>query len=131
MRVRRLSTLSRLTLRAGDSISFPHSTVFDSTDFSVSSWRLTVAGLTVRGSLLLERTPGSVQAITFELLDAMRGYLGKDRRPEEAIQRLQNLAIPLRALLVQVRVIAQVDGRKLLERDVRVPPNAVAPVEDP
>jgi hypothetical protein len=54
----------------------------------------------------------------------------EDRRAKEPVQRLQNLAIALRAFLVQVRVIAQVDARELFERDVRLPPDAVAPVED-
>ena len=46
IRVRLFSTRSRLMPRAGESISFPHSTAFEKIDLSMSSSRLTVAGWT-------------------------------------------------------------------------------------
>jgi hypothetical protein len=60
----------------------------------------------------------------------MRGDLVENRRLEEAIQRLQNLAIALGAFLVQVRVVAQVNVGERFERYIRLPPYAVAGVEN-
>jgi hypothetical protein len=108
--MRRFCTLNRFTPLAGESTRYFHSTAFEKIDFSVSSSRFTVPGLTrFGGSFLLERTPGPVQPIAFELLDAMRRDFVEDRRTEEPVQRLQNLAITLSTSLVQIRVIPQID----------------------
>jgi hypothetical protein len=56
--------------------------------------------------------------------------LVQDHLPEKTIESFENLAIALDASLVQLRVIAQVGFCKLLERDVRLPTDAVATVEN-
>jgi hypothetical protein len=55
----------------------------------------------------------------------------EDHRAEEPVQRLQDFAIAFGGALVQIGMIAQVDFRELLERNVRLPADAVTPVEDP
>jgi hypothetical protein len=61
----------------------------------------------------------------------VRRDLVQDDRSEELIQRLQDFAIALCAPFMQIGVIAQVDFRELCERNVRLPADAVEPVEDP
>jgi hypothetical protein len=65
------------------------------------------------------------------LLDAVRRDFVEARRAKETVQRLQDLAISLRAFFMKVSVIAQVDFRELIERDVRLAADAVAAIEDP
>src|SRR2546428_13598693 len=101
IRVRRFCNLNRFTPLAGESTRYFHSTAFDRIDFSVSSSRFTVPGLTGLAFVFcLERAPGSVEPITLELLDPVRRDLVQDDRPEEPIERLQNFAIALCAALV-------------------------------
>src|SRR5256885_17256697 len=61
----------------------------------------------------------------------MRRDLVEDRRAKEPVQGLENLAIALRAFLVQIGVVAQIDIRERFERDVRLMADPVAAVENP
>ena len=114
IRVRRFSTFSRLIPRAGDSISFPHSTAFARIDFSVSSSRLTRGRLQrLRAALLAVRAPLPGQPLPFELLDPMRRDLVQDERAEGPIQRLQHLPSRSALRLCSVGMVAEVDLREL------------------
>ena len=73
----------------------------------MSSSRLTVAGFSgFGGALLAVRPPLPRQPFALALLDPMGRDLVQDQRSERAIERLEDLAVAIRAALVQLRVVA-------------------------
>jgi hypothetical protein len=76
-------------------------------------------------------TPLAGQPLAFELLDPVGGDLVQNRRPEPAIQDLNDLAIAVGAALVQLGVIPQIRLGEGSKRDVRLSPNAVTAFKDP
>ncbi len=74
--------------------------------------------------------PGPSQALSLELLDAMSGEFVQEHQSEAPGERANNLPIPRDAALVEFGVVAEVDSRKLAERDVWLASNPVAPFQD-
>ena len=74
--------------------------------------------------------PPARQAVPLPLLDPMRRDLVQHERPERLVERLEDLAVAIGALLVQVGVILQVRLGELPERDVRLPADAGAAVQN-
>jgi hypothetical protein len=71
------------------------------------------------------RAPLAREPFALPLLDSMRRDLMEDQRAERTIETPQNLAVPIGAALVQVRMVAEVNLRELSKRDVGLSPNAV------
>jgi hypothetical protein len=57
--------------------------------------------------------PLARQPFPLELFDPMRRNFVQDQRSEYAIERLNDLAVPISAPLVQIRMIAEIDFREL------------------
>jgi hypothetical protein len=62
------------------------------------------------------------------LLDAMRGDFVQQGGAERPVRRFQDVAIAVDASLIELGVIGEVGIRKLLERDVGLPADALSVV---
>ena len=131
MRVRRFSTRSRLTFLAGDSISLPHSTAFDSIDFRVSSSRLpwpvgSASNAPSAGGLGTDR---SVARASIARCGEGSARAAPSTRRSDS-RRSGSLGLPRGGLLVEVGVIAEVHLAERPERDVGLAADLVTTLDE-
>ena len=67
----------------------------------------------------------------FHLLHAVWGDLVQNDGPEGSVEHRNRVTVARSAPRVQFSVIAQTDGHERLKRDIRLPADAVAAVENP